>query len=108
MLGLAPLRVVLWSLLYCGALMSCGLACGTLCFVLMLCICSVSVLRWRDRYHAALFFVVALCCVVLRCVVLSCVVSCWRCISVTTWGPMLRCFVVIFCADLVWSGVAWS
>ena len=74
MLRLAPLRVVLWSLLYCGALMSCGLACGTLCFVLMLCICSVSVLRWRDRYHAALFFVVSLCCVALCCVVLCCVV----------------------------------
>ena len=58
-------RCVVWSLLYCGALMPCGFACGALCFVLMLCICSVSALRWRDRYHAVFFLLLRLCFVVL-------------------------------------------
>ena len=93
MLRLAPLRVVLWlwCLLYCGVLIPCALACGTLC------ICYVGVLCWHGRSHAILFF----CCVVLtQSVVLCRVVWLLRvrglsCSTVVRFVRVVMCCVVL-------------
>ena len=64
MLRLAPLRVavVLWCLLYCGALMPCDLACGHLvfCFGVMYLLCWCVVLAQQMA-----------CCIVFCCIVLT-------------------------------------